>query len=371
MKNILFLIPSLGHGGAEKVLVNLVNNMNRAEFNVTLQTIFDTGVNKQYLDSGVKYKSFMKHQFRGNSIFFSFIPAKLLYRMMVKEEYDIIVSYLEGPTAHILSGCHNSITKKVQWIHIELGDDKKYSVGFSSKRKATKAYLEMNQIICVSDTVKKAFQKTAGVIFSNIDVLYNTNETTMIVEKSKEPVSDVIFNESELNIISVAKIMHSKGYDRLVHVHKQLIDEGLKHHIYILGIGEEQKKLEEFLRENNLQDTFTFLGYRDNPYKYVAAADIYVCSSRREGFSTAVTESLIVGTPVVSTCCSGAYELLGENNEYGIVVDNSEEGIYEGMKQMISDENLRKYYAKQALERGKKFSTKETVRAVEEMLLSL
>lgn len=66
------------------------------------------------------------------------------------------------------------------------------------------------------------------------------------------------------------------------------------------------------MAENNLTDTFTFLGYRDNPYKYVKKADLYVCSSRREGFSTAVTEALIVGTPVVSTNCSGAYELLGK-----------------------------------------------------------
>lgn len=84
--------------------------------------------------------------------------------------------------------------------------------------------------------------------------------------------------------------------------------------------------------ENNLTDTFTFLGYRDNPYKYVKKADLYVCSSRREGFSTAVTEALIVGTPVVSTNCSGAYELLGKNNEYGIVTENNEDALYEGIK---------------------------------------
>ena len=115
----------------------------------------------------------------------------------------------------------------------------------------------------------------------------------------------------------------------------------------------------------------TLLGFHRNPYRYVARCDLYVCPSHREGFSTAVTEALIVGTPVVSTNCSGAKELLGEHDEYGIVVENSEEGIYQGMKRMLSDPELLAHYKKQAKLRGSFFSRRETVRAVEEMLSSL
>ena len=107
------------------------------------------------------------------------------------------------------------------------------------------------------------------------------------------------------------------------------------------------------------------MGFHQNPYKYVARCDLYVCSSHREGFSTAVTEALVVGTPVVSTNCSGAKELLGDDNEYGIVVENSEEGIYQGMKQMLSNPEMLAYYKKQAKLRGSFFSRTETVRAVE------
>ena len=89
----------------------------------------------------------------------------------------------------------------------------------------------------------------------------------------------------------------------MARVHKRLIDEGLNHHIYILGIGEDEDKINKYIKENNLQDTYTLLGFRDNPYKYVVKCDLFVCSSLREGFSTAVTESLVVGTPVVSTLC--------------------------------------------------------------------
>ena len=157
----------------------------------------------------------------------------------------------------------------------------------------------------------------------------------------------------------------------MAQIHKKLIDEGLKHNIYIIGIGEDEDRIRKYLKENNLEDTYHLIGFRDNPYKYVSKCDLFVCSSYREGFSTAVTESLVVGTPVVSTLCSGAQELLGYNNEYGLVVENSEEGIYQGLKKMLTDEELINYYKEKAIERGKKFSKQNTVKAVEDLLDSL
>ena len=141
--------------------------------------------------------------------------------------------------------------------------------------------------------------------------------------------------------------------------------------MYILGLGEEKEKYEKIIDDNGLTDTFKFLGFRDNPYKYVKNADLYVCSSRREGFSTAVTEALVLGKPVVSTNCSGAYEMLGENNEYGIVTENNEDALYEGIKKMLTTPGMIEDYAERAKERGKEFSTEKTVMAVEEMLFSL
>lgn len=371
MKKVLFLIQDLGHGGAEKVLVNLVNNMDKSKYEVHVKTLFDTGVNRQYLRDDVKYIPGLKWQFKGNSHLFKHIPTKWLYKFFVKDKYDIIVAYLEGTATRILSGCTDKNTKRVAWLHIEVNKPKKSFISFKNIETAVKAYKSFDKVVYVSQTVGDTFEKVTESKFDNGIVLYNTNETAQIVEKAKETIDDLIFDKDTVNLCSVAKIMYTKGYDRLVRIHKRLIEEGYKHHIYILGLGEDKEKLEKYLDDNNLTETFTFLGYRDNPYKYVAACDLYVCSSRREGFSTAVTESLIVGTPVVSTCCSGAYELLGYNNEYGIVTENSEDGIYEGLKRMLDDNILRENYAKQAVIRGQKFSTEKTVAAVQEMFESL
>jgi Glycosyltransferase len=179
------------------------------------------------------------------------------------------------------------------------------------------------------------------------------------------------FDKSVINLVSVAKIIWTKGFDRLIDVHKRLIDEGYKHYINILGIGEDQGKLQKKIEELGLQDSFRFLGFHKNPYKFVSRSDLYICSSLREGFSTAVSEALILGVPVVSTNCSGAEELLGANNEYGIVTENTEEGIYNGLKKLLSNPELLKYYKDKATERGRFFSTEKTVKEVENLLDSL
>lgn len=370
MKKILFLIPSLAHGGAERVLVNLANNLDRCKYDVTVQTLFDVGVNRQYLQAHVHYIPGAKKQFRGNTTFMKLFSPEKLYKYIVKESYDILVSYLEGPTSRILAGCHDSNIKKIAWIHIELPTPKQAAIGFRTPKEAFKLYESYDRLVAVASSVRKVFVD-ALPIHTPIDVLYNTNETERIAALSKEDPNDPMFLESGVRICSVAKLVAPKGYDRLLNVHKRLLDEGFPHTIYLIGIGEDQRKLEAQARALGVESSFHMIGFRDNPYQYVSRCDLYVCSSRREGFSTAVTEALIIGTPVVSTDCSGARELLGENNEYGLVVENSEEGIYQGMKKMLSDPALLAHYRQQAILRGKRFSREETVQAVERMLDSL
>lgn len=370
-KKILFLIPNLKHGGAEKVLVNLVNNLNPEKYDITVQTLFDEGVHKGELRPHVRYIPGFKKSFRGNSQLVKLFPAEFWWKHLVKERYDIAVSYLEGPTSRILSGCTDPMTRKIAWLHIELDSPALASMGFRSPSEAERAYNGFDRIIAVSSNVRECFQRHLNIT-TPVSVLYNTNETEQILERcQEEPVNPDFHPSDGISICSVAKLIKTKGFDRLLNAHRRLLDEGLYHHIYILGIGEEQAALERQMKELGIEDSVTLLGFQKNPYQYVARCDLYVCSSHREGFSTAVTESLIVGTPVVSTDCSGATELLGEHDEYGLVVENSEEGIYQGMKRMLSNPTLLAHYQKQAKLRGSFFSRTETVRAVEEMLDNL
>lgn len=370
MKKILFLIPTLGQGGAEKVLVNLVNNMDRSKFDISVQVLFKGGVNEQFLKSDIKFKYYYKKQFRGNSKYLCLFSPERLYKKFIKEKYDIIVSYLEGPTARIVSGCPDEDTKLVSWIHCKMDNPATGAVGFRNFEEAKKCYNKFDNTVCVSKWVMDYFSKTFE-FQKPIQVLYNTIETDKILEKSVEPVDDIKFDDNCVNICSVGKLTALKGFDRLLNIHKKLLDDGVKNKVYLFGIGEEEGSLQKTAQNLGVENTFQMVGYRTNPYKYVKNCDLYVCSSHSEGFSTSVTESLIVGTPVVTTLCSGMTELLGENNEYGIVTENDEDALYKGIKKMLTTPDLLEAYAAKAKERGKAFRTEKTVKAVEEMLESL
>lgn len=370
MISVLFLIPTLDRGGAENVLVDLVNHMDQSKFRITVQTLFDQNSQKDRLREGIEYRSFLFHQFRGNSRLQAWIPARLLYRLIVRKRYDVVVSYLEGPTAHILSGCPYSDSKKVAWFHSALTTARGFSVGFPTKKAAIHAYRSYDRIVFVAHSVQKAIERTIGTTFPNSHVLYNTLNTEWILQKAKEEINGFSFAAQEFNIVSVGKLDPVKGYDRLARGQKRLKESGYPTHVYLLGEGSERKEIEEYVWANGIADSFTLLGFQENPYRFVSKADLFVCSSRREGFSTAVSEALVLGVPVVSTNCSGAEELLGENNEYGIVTDNDEESLFQGIRAMLDDRDLLAFYRRQALRRGEQFSEENTVRAVEQMLFA-
>lgn len=370
MKKILFLIHDLGHGGAEKVLVNLVNNMDPKQFDITVMALFDGGVNRQFLRPHIRYQYCFSKTIRGNSHLMKLLSPRALHRLLIREKYDIEVSYLEGPCARIISGCKDPEVQKVGWIHIEQKDRKRASQAFRSFDEAFCCYNGFDRIICVSDTVREDFLSLMPVDIP-VQVLYNTNESDDILRLAREPVRNGVFREDEIKLVGVGKLLKSKGFHRLLHIVKKFRDEGCPAHLYILGVGPMQQELERWIMMNDAADYITLLGYQTNPYKYVAKCDLFLCASYAEGFSTAATEALIVGTPVCTVEVSGMKEMLGSNNEYGIVTENNDEALYTGTKSLLDDPALLDHYRKMAIERGRSFHKQATVRAVEKMLLEL
>lgn len=368
-KKILFLIHDLGQGGAEKVLVNLVNNINRNEFDISVTVLFGGGINEQFLKPDIKFKAVWPKIIPGNSKLMKLVSPKQLHKIVVKENYDIEVSYLEGPSARVISGCQNKNTKLISWIHGEQKSLKKVSESFRSKKEAKKCYEKFDQTICVSETVKKDFCKLLNYQ-RPCCVLYNTVESNKIIEKSKEPVPE-LESDKFFKLIAVGSLKTIKGYNRLLHIIFRLKQENKKIRLYVLGIGPQEKELKEYVEKKGLKENIIFLGYQTNPYKYVAKSELFVCSSFAEGFSTAATEALIVGTPVCTVNVSGMKEMLGEDNEYGIVTENSEEALYEGIKNIVDDPKKLKHYKRMAQIRGKIFNTQITTEKVEKLFSEL
>lgn len=366
---ILFLIHGLGWGGAEKVLVNLVNNMDRSKFDISVTALFDGGVNKQFLAPDIHFRAVFPRMIPGNRRLLKLLTPEQLHRLCVKEHYDIEVSYLEGPSARVISGCKDPRTKLVSWIHVELHTMDKLAGSFRSKREAQRCYNRFDQTVCVSRYVHDDF---CGLLnFQKpCRVLYNTVESDKILAAAQDAAPE-LSNDGLTRLIAVGTLKESKGYMRLLSVVHRLRAENYPIHLYILGIGRLRQEMEDYIQKNDLQDFITLLGYHTNPYRFVAKCDLFVCASFAEGFSTAATEALIVGTPVCTVEVSGMKEMLGEHNEYGVVTENNEDALYQGIRDLLDHPEKLAHYREKAAERGKSFGTEETVRAVEEMLLSI
>ena len=369
-KRVLFLIHDLGPGGAEKVLVNLVNNMDFEQFDITVMTLFDEGVNRQFLSPKITYRSCFGKALPGNSHLMKLLSPKALHRWLIRERYDVEIAYLEGPCARIISGCEDPNTKRVAWIHIEQRTKKRAAVSFRSVGEATACYNGMDRIICVSRTVRDDFLSLLPVK-APVDVLYNTNESAKILKLAREPVEPDVFSDAEIKLVGVGKLLKNKGFHRIISEVAKLRGAGYPVHLYLLGDGPMRRELENLASAQGVSDYVSFLGYQTNPYKYVAGSDLFVCASFAEGFSTAATEALIVGTPVCTVEVSGMKEMLGENNEWGIVTDNDEDALYRGIKRLLDDPALLAHYREQAVRRGETFRTENTVNAVQEMLREL
>ena len=359
MIKILFFIDSIAGGGAEKVLRNLVNNMDQDKFDITVQTI-DHAPAEKYLRKEVRYKSI--NRFRNpllKKVYQYWIrlcaELKILYPLYIKDDYDIEVAYLEcGPTK-IIASSTNKKAVKIAWVHCDL--EKKE--GFTdSIEKSKKYYEKYDKIVCVSENVKQSFEKLFGKDPEPV-VLYNVNDEKEILEKAERPVPFKRKGTGAL-LVAAGRLTRQKGFDRLIEACRLMRDEGYSFELWILGEGPERESLEELIQRYRLDDRISLLGFVENPYPCINKADILVCSSRYEGMSTVVTEGLILGKAIVTTACTGMDELLGESG-CGVIVEDSITGLVSGIQKLLDSKQLRSYYSELAKKYGKKFSLDNSV----------
>lgn len=190
MLKVLFLIHDLGQGGAEKVLVNLVNNMDRSKFDISVTVLFGGGVNEQFLAPDIHFHSVFPKEVPGNSKLMKLLTPRQLHKLCVKEHYDIEVSYLEGPSARVISGCQNPGTKLVSWIHVEQHTMDKLAGSFRSKKEARACYSKFDQTVCVSQYVHDDFCQLLD-FRKPCRVLYNTVESDKILAGANEAAPEL------------------------------------------------------------------------------------------------------------------------------------------------------------------------------------
>ena len=362
---ILFLSNNLSGGGAERVLVNLANQMAENGQDITLRVLANTGDNRKNLSDKVKYEYVFKNSFRGIN-YLHLLPSKWIYKKVAHGNFDVIVVYLHGVLTKIVA--HAPLSQKtVAYLHANM-EKSPFIKSLGSKENIQKCFKNYDRIVSVSQEVQDSFIRVSGIDDDRLVVKYNTFDVDRIKSLAKEPIDNLFKEKKGISISTVGKLETVKGHQRLLSIMKRLIDNNLFAQLTIVGDGPLRAELQEYINQNNLRDYVYLVGFDANPYKYVAKSDLFVCSSYSEGFSSVVAESLILGVPVVTTDCAGMREMLGSNNEFGIITNNDEESLYNALADIISDNEKLEKYRTAALTRGNFFEPQQTVGAVQKML---
>ena len=370
-KKVLFLIESLSCGGAEKVLATLLRHIDETRFDVTLCCVSNGGKYLGEIPRTIHYCHFLPKK---ESIWYKLkylaiyklMPPLLVYQLFVPKGNDIEIAFVEGIATKILSASTNKHAVKIAWIHTDLKNNpwtQKERI-FHSVREETACYRSFNQIVCVSDTAAEAFKCIHGTPAA-VSVLYNPVDTEAILAMAAAE-SSVGWESSgdTIRLVSAGRLVLQKGYDRLLRICGKLKREGYDFDLVILGEGEARGELEKIVSQQCLGDCVRMPGFLSNPYPIVASANLFVCPSRSEGYSTAVTEALILGVPVLVTDCSGMRELIGESGS-GIITENDEGAMYTSRKALMDNRQLLTEMKEKAGSRGRDFSLKSSMEAIE------
>lgn len=348
-QKVLFFIESLAGGGAEKVLSTLVKHIDQTRYDVTVCAISGGGKYEKEVADSVKYVSILKDPSSYTGIgklwyvlkykcIYEWLPMWLVYRLFVPKDYDVEVAFVEGFATKLLAASSNKKAKKVVWVHCDLKEFPwPVNTGvFKSLEEEKVAYSKYDEVAVVSEASKNHFVEIYGLA-DHTRCIYNPIDRKAIGQLASLGQRDL--DDRRFRFGSVGRLTEAKGYDRLVEVCARLMREGLDFELWIVGEGSDRTLLEMQVKECGLTDNVKFLGFQKNPYQYLNQCDCFVCSSRTEGYSLVIAEAMCVGLPVISTRCAGPEEIL-DGGKYGVIVENSTDGLYEGMKRVLTMSDL-------------------------------
>jgi len=377
-KKILIRIGSLRHGGAEKALINFLKNIPSDKYEIDLLINLYSGqyikdvpswVNLHYLIKGEMITTNRPHEIPVKAFrvlyqkMFLWFPG-LLYKSVLKnKKYDVEIGAIHGMYKEILSSPLKD-SKKIIWIQNDIFSLKEFTPD------VIREFFKFDKILVISNKLEEGMLEHArnDIEKKSIVKIYNPIDRNDTLEKAHMPVDDMPFTDSSDPVfVSVGTVYPQKGYDRLLQVHKRLLDEGFKHNLLIIGDGYDLENIQAQLDALSLQKTAKMLGYKSNPYPYMEKSDFYIMSSRHEGYPTIIAEALILKKPISATDISGIKDLL-QNGKLGIITPNSEDGIYEGMKKFLTDRDLAEHYKKEISTTELPFVLEKSVQHIQEII---
>lgn len=382
-KQILFVIESLGCGGAEKSLVSLLSLLNKDKYDLSIWMIHPEGAFLSFLPNQVKvveqpkYNAFESLLFSLSSLIYSVIWR--LNKIIGKSEYwgetyyksrgwaikvpkgiwDVVFAYHQGLVTYIVADKFHEC-KKVGWVNADI-----FKTGYNIAFNST-FYRKIDCICPVSEILHELMDNRMPEFSTKYRTVWDIINPSVTHDLSRKQVEQLRTNSGEYVFVTTGRLHVLKGYDMAVEAAHFLKQKGVKFKWYFIGAGAQRHDIERQISLLGLQDDVRLLGMKTNPYPYMLQADVYVQTSRHEGFGMTIAEAKILGVPVVSTNFDVVYnQITHEKN--GLIAEMNGVKIGEQILRLIQDDELREHI-KSTLLKEENLTSQTEVRKVEKMI---
>ncbi|MBX9866150.1 MAG: glycosyltransferase [Burkholderiales bacterium] len=368
MKKIRFSIMNLDGGGAEKILVNILQHLPRNKYQLSLFLFEKSGVYLNDIPDDVDVKYFMnpdKIPSLLKQLYVSVIRKvayrllmyfpNLIYQVCGVKNVDLDVAFIQD-TSYLLKTSHAK--KKIAWIHNNIYNTPTFKNGL--RRNLSYA----DKTVCVSSGIQHLVCNAYPELANRVITIYNPSPLIKIYDDACK--NSIKFMSP--TIIAVGLLKKQKGFKILVQSVKLLISRGINVNLRILGAGDSQNinELGQLIVDLDLSGHVELLGFKQNPYQYMKAANIFVLSSLWEGFGQVLVEALCLGVPIVSTdCIAGPKEIL-QDGECGLLVPVGDvEKLADGIELLMTDIKLREKFIARGLKRAQDFDLPKIMTQIE------
>jgi glycosyltransferase involved in cell wall biosynthesis len=379
VKKVLFVIPTMLMGGAEKSLVSLLQTIDKTNYKIDVLlfsrigpllnqipeeiTVYEIDeVSKamilefrKYFKTLLKPKGLSAAMARLTIFILNSIERKtgkvfglnwILARKYIKpfyKQYDVAIGFLEGVTDFYVVDKVRA-NRKVGWIHTDL---KKAKI---NQARDEQYYQHFDALATISDHCLESFHSQFPSLKSKIQVIKNIVPEDRILLLANEKMEKRGWGK-KINLVTIGRLDHVKGIDLAINACDILIKYGYEVTWHVYGEGNYRNALQDQINQLGIHESFILEGMVPNPYPYIKNADIIVQTSRFEGKSLVLDEAKILGKPIVSTNYPTVFDQI-RDKVTGVIVDMTAESIAAGIEQILSNNELKETLIANCLAEG-------------------
>ncbi len=377
---ILLIIDVVDNGGVGIVMRNMLNHLDNKKYNVDILTFEENREYEKYITKSVRIiHAYKKNPAKSHNrivryvygVIKEIIPSWYVRKHFSLDDYDIVIDF-KGNNLNVLTSAK---CKKVYWCHKDFSPDtnlverdniENYSRTLNGRFKE-KSYIKrigmLDYVVCISDYTRDAFIKRWNYK-KPVKVVHNVIDSKTIVARSQEKI-DYHRNTDTITFCCLSRISKGKGIERLLDCVKRLNAEKYDFFLNIVGGGDGFQDVKRLFESMNLSNVRLW-GNQDNPYPYLRECDIFVCPSETEAYCTVLCEAIVLGKPIIMTDVGASKEIMSKGT-FGLLVENTEDGILEGMKSYLNNPTSIKQYSHDCLHEESPFSIDASMNEVEDL----